>query len=93
MIKKVLFHSFYNDFDCFRPCEGMRKHAFAGRNTQHTMLLNFSDGTRTGVFNVVLHFLTFFALKMLKKHILTSVWMVTPNASQYIQQLSCHNFA
>ena len=23
-----------NDFDRFRPCERMRKHAFAGRNTQ-----------------------------------------------------------
>ena len=24
------------DFDRFRPCERMRKHAFAGRNTQNT---------------------------------------------------------
>ena len=36
-MKKVLFHSFYNDFDRFRPCERMRKHAFAGRNTQQEM--------------------------------------------------------
>ena len=35
MMKEVLFYSFYNDFDRFRPCERMRKHAFAGRNTQH----------------------------------------------------------
>ena len=34
MMKKVLFYSFLNVFDRFRPCERMRKHAFAGRNTQ-----------------------------------------------------------
>ena len=35
VIKKVLFYSFSSVFDCFRPCERMRKHGFAGRNTQH----------------------------------------------------------
>ena len=30
------FYSFSNVFDCFWPCERMRKHAFAGQNTQHT---------------------------------------------------------
>ena len=34
MMKKVLFYSFLNVFDCFRPCERMRKHAFAGRIIQ-----------------------------------------------------------
>ena len=31
----VLFYWFLNVFDRFRPSEIMRKHAFAGRNTQH----------------------------------------------------------
>ena len=34
MMKKVLFPWFLNVFDHFRPCEHMRKHAFAGWNTQ-----------------------------------------------------------
>ena len=32
--QNLLFNSFFNDFDCFWPCEHMRKHAFAGQNTQ-----------------------------------------------------------
>ena len=39
MMKKVLFYSFLNDFDRFRPCERMRKHALAGQNTQHLFLV------------------------------------------------------
>ena len=31
--------SFSNVFHHFRPCERMRKHAFAGRNTQHLLLV------------------------------------------------------
>ena len=34
-MEKVLFSSFSNVFDRFRPCERMREHAFAGQNTQH----------------------------------------------------------
>ena len=34
MMEKVLFSSFSNVFDHFRPCKRMRKHGFAGRNTQ-----------------------------------------------------------
>ena len=30
----VLFSSFSYVYDCFKPCERMRKHAFAGRNAQ-----------------------------------------------------------
>ena len=30
-----LFSSFSDGFDHFSPCECMRKHAFAGRNSQH----------------------------------------------------------
>ena len=30
------FYKFLSVFDRFRPCECMRKHAFTGRNTQHT---------------------------------------------------------
>ena len=33
-MEKVLFSSFLNVFQCFRPCECMRKHALTGRNTQ-----------------------------------------------------------
>ena len=45
MYKKVLFSSFYYVFDRFRPCEHIRKHAFAGRNTQHSKLLFTSHDT------------------------------------------------
>ena len=34
MTEKILFTSFLNVCDHFRPCECMHKHAFAGRNTQ-----------------------------------------------------------
>ena len=34
--EKGTFSSYSNVFCCYRPCEHMRKHAFAGRNTQHT---------------------------------------------------------
>ena len=34
MMKKILFSSFSNVFYRFWPCKCMRKHAFAGRNTQ-----------------------------------------------------------
>ena len=34
--EKGTFSWFSNDFHRFRPCERMHKHAFAGRNTQHT---------------------------------------------------------
>ena len=34
MIVKVFFSWFSNVFHCFRPCECMQKHAFAGWNTQ-----------------------------------------------------------
>ena len=34
--------SFLNVFYRFQPCERMRKHAFAGRNTQHTHTLSLS---------------------------------------------------
>ena len=34
MMKKVVFCSFSYVFDRFRPCERLRKHAFAGQNTQ-----------------------------------------------------------
>ena len=37
--KKTLFKSFLNVFDRFWPCERMRKHAFAGRNTQQATIL------------------------------------------------------
>ena len=35
--KRVLFFSFSSVFDRFRPFERMRKHAFAGPNTQQTV--------------------------------------------------------
>ena len=35
MMEKVLFSGFLKVFHRFQPCERMRKHAFAGRNTQH----------------------------------------------------------
>ena len=31
-----------NDFDRFRPCERMRKHAFADRNTQHMFFVQIT---------------------------------------------------
>ena len=34
MMEKVLFSLFSNVFHPFQPCERMRKHEFAGRNTQ-----------------------------------------------------------
>ena len=40
MMKKILFYSFSTVFDCFRPCERVRKHVFAGWNTQQ---IGFSD--------------------------------------------------
>ena len=40
MMKKILFYSFSSVFDCFRPCERVRKHVFAGWNTQQ---IGFSD--------------------------------------------------
>ena len=50
MMKKVLFYSFYNDFNRFRPCERMRKHAFSGRNTQQspTFSICLDDESRVG---------------------------------------------
>ena len=36
MMKKVLFYSFLSVFYHFQPCERVRKHAFAGPNTQFT---------------------------------------------------------
>ena len=33
--EKGTFYSFSSVFDPFRPCKHMRKHAFAGENTQH----------------------------------------------------------
>ena len=32
--EKGIFYSFSSVYDCFQPCECMRKHAFSGRNTQ-----------------------------------------------------------
>ena len=45
MMKKVLFYSFLNVFDRFRPCEPMRKHVFAGQNTQHMIVGKFEYWT------------------------------------------------
>ena len=38
MMKKVYFQSFSSAFYHFQPCERMRKHAFAGQNSQHLYL-------------------------------------------------------
>ena len=38
-------------------------------------------------------FFNLFAQKMLKKHMFTSVWMLTTIAGQNMQQLSCQNVA
>ena len=35
LVDTQIFWKFSSIFHCFRPCEHMRKHAFAGRNTQH----------------------------------------------------------
>ena len=37
--EKSMFLIILERFYHFRPCERMRKHAFAGRNTQHTIML------------------------------------------------------
>ena len=36
-------YSFLNVFDYFRPCERMRKHAFAGRNIHNMFKLYYPD--------------------------------------------------
>ena len=43
MMKKVSFWSFSIVFYCFQPCERMRKHAFAGWNTQQFCKYLFSN--------------------------------------------------
>ena len=35
-------YSFLKVFDCFQPCERMRKHAFVGRNTQHINQIKYN---------------------------------------------------
>ena len=41
--EKHIFHHFTKFFIVFQPCERMRKHAFAIRNTQHLALLFLSQ--------------------------------------------------
>ena len=41
--EKGTFYSFLNVFDHFRPCECMRKHVFAGRNTQQVKNPHIKD--------------------------------------------------
>ena len=41
--KRYFFHLFFIFFCHFRPCKRMRKHVFAGRNTQH-IFSNYKTG-------------------------------------------------
>ena len=48
MIKKYVFDHFYSVFYHFQPCKRMRKHAFAGQNTQQTKLQKMISRSKTG---------------------------------------------
>ena len=49
MSEKVLY-----DFDRFQPCERMRKHAFACRNTQQTLVVDIFFQSNSNRFLVIL---------------------------------------
>ena len=52
---KGTFSSFWNVFHCFRTCECMHKHAFAGRNTQQTTAVKH-ESFESGSFFYLMHF-------------------------------------
>ena len=67
------FSSFLNVFCRFQPCERMRKHTFAGQNTQHLSLLKNAGLVLYSLIKLLFDFFQIFSTKTLKMKILTSI--------------------